>query len=100
MVFLDYEKPVKDIEVALVNLETILHEMKDKTSEEMPVSRDTLIEKLSTTNSQLSTVVQNVTVKDELDVKFSEERTQKLTWNFTLIAAVFGFLIGFLLSAI
>ena len=98
--FLDYEKPVKDIEVALVNLETILHKMKDKSNEEIQVSRDTLIEKLSTTNSQLSTVVQDVIVKDELDVKFSEERTQSLTWNFALIAAVAGFIIGFMLSAV
>jgi ElaB/YqjD/DUF883 family membrane-anchored ribosome-binding protein len=89
------EKLVKDVKVLMADLEAILDEVKDKTSNEISEIHASLTKKIETTKEQLIKSEQDWLEKEQVGAKLANEYVQNNAWKLAMIAAVLGFLIGY-----
>jgi len=89
------KKLVKDVKVVMADLEAILDEVKDKTSNEISEIHASLAKKIETTKEQLIKSEQDLLEKEKVGAQLANEYVQNNAWKLALIAAVLGFLIGY-----
>lgn len=91
----DHEKLVRDVKVVMADLESILDEVKDKTSNEISEIHASLAKKFAATKEQLIKSEQDLLEREQIGAKLANEYVQNNAWKLAIIAAVLGFLIGY-----
>lgn len=89
------KKLVRDIKVLMADIESILDDVKDKTSNEVSEIHATLSKKLAITKGQLIKSEQDLLNREQIGAKLANEYVQGNPWKLAIIAAVLGFLIGY-----
>ena len=91
------EKLVEDVKKVLLDLEMMLGEVKDKTSNEINDLHTSMSARLATAKSQLIDAEQDLLTKKQIATKMTNQYVHKNAWTFIYIAAVASFLIGYVM---
>ncbi len=90
------EKLVKDLKAVVTDIELALSDMKGKTNNEIDELQETLKEKLAATKEMLKDSEQDFLNKKDIAIEMTNSYTRDNTWKLVIVAAVIGFLLGYL----
>jgi ElaB/YqjD/DUF883 family membrane-anchored ribosome-binding protein len=90
------EKLVKDLKTVVADIDLALSDMKGKTNNEIDELQESLKEKLATTKEMLIESEQDFLNKKEIAIEMTDSYTRDNSWKLIIIAAVIGFLLGYL----
>ncbi len=89
------KKLVKDIKAVMLDLESMIDNVKGKTSKEIASQHTNLMDKLSILKGQLIISESDLVAKEQLAVKMTNEYVHSYPWKIAFIAVLFGFFIGY-----
>jgi ElaB/YqjD/DUF883 family membrane-anchored ribosome-binding protein len=90
------KKLVGDIKLVLSDLDDMVDEIKGKTSKEVAELQGALKDKIAVTKSKIEASEQDLLMKEQVAVEMTDEYVHSNAWKFAFVAAVMGFLIGYL----
>lgn len=92
----DEKKLVRDIKIVISDLDDLFDGFKGKTSKEVAELQGTLKEKLADAKSKVEASEQDLLMKEQVAVEMTDAYVHKNAWKLVAIAAVIGFLMGYL----